>query len=261
MGTLRSAGASLAYGGKTVLRNVDFELRPGELVAFIGPNGAGKTTFLGALSGLLKPSAGTVTLDGAPLASYAPAALARRIARTEQNVRADWSFSVRETAALGRFAHRGWFAPPTPEDRAAVDSALERAGLGGFGGRPVTELSGGELQRTMIARALAQEPEILLLDEPVSQLDLKHQLSILELLRTLAANGLAVAASLHDLNLAAAYADRIALFAGGGLRALGAPAEILKEELILEAFGIPVLVGEHPERSGAPFVFHRAPRS
>jgi len=260
MSLLRAKGVHASYDGRRVLSGVDFELGSGELVAFIGPNGAGKTTLLKILGASLKPESGAVELDGRPLASYAPALRARRIARTEQAPRADWGFTVLETVRLGRFSYRGWFAPPSAADRAAVDSALEKTGLDDFRSRLVTELSGGELQRVMIARALAQEPDVLLLDEPVSQLDVKHQLSIMVLIRELADGGLAVAASLHDLNLAALYADRLALFSGGALRAVGAPREILKEELILEAFGIPVLVGEHPERGGAPFVYHRAPK-
>lgn len=257
---LRSRGVSVAYDGKTVLSGVDFDLDAGELVALIGPNGAGKTSFLNALGAAVKPVSGSVELDGVAVLDYSPARLARKIARTEQAPRADWSYTVFETVSMGRFAHRGWFSPLSAADRKVVDGVLERTGLSGFRERYATELSGGELQRVMIARALAQEPEVLLLDEPVSQLDVKHQLAILDLVRELADGGLAVAASLHDLNLAGFYADRIALFANGALRAIGEPADILKEELIFEAFGVPVLVGEHPERGGSPFVFHRAPK-
>ena len=257
---LSARGLTAAYDGKVVLSGVNFDLRAGELVALIGPNGAGKTTFLGALGGTLKPASGSVILDGMNVLDYQPARLARRIARTEQTPRVDWGYSVLETAAMGRFAHLGWFSALGGADRKVIDAVLERTGLTAFRDRLVTELSGGELQRVMIARALAQEPDVLLLDEPVSQLDVKHQLSILDLLRELADGGLAVAASLHDLNLAGFYADRIALFAGGTLRAVGEPSEILKEELIFEAFGVPVLVGEHPEREGVPFVFQRVPK-
>lgn len=257
---LSARGVSVGYEGKTVLSGVNFDLRAGEFVAFIGANGVGKTTFLKALGASVPPARGTILLDGDPLSAYRPRRLARRIARTEQSPQADWAFTVEESVALGRFAHRGWFSPLAAADHRSIDVVLERTGLSEFRSRLVTELSGGELQRVMIARALAQEPDVLLLDEPVSQLDVKHQLSILSLVRELADDGLAVAASLHDLNLAGYYADRIALFAKGTLRAVGTPQEILEEQLIFEAFGVPVLVGQHPERKGTPFVFHRAPK-
>ncbi len=258
--SVRARGLSVAYDGRTVLSGVDFDLEAGELVALVGPNGAGKTTMLRALAGALAPASGSVELDDVPVGDYGAADLARRIARTDQTPRADWAFTVRETVSMGRFSHRGWFSPLGDADRDRIDEVLSRCGLDSFRERLITELSGGELQRVMIARALAQEPDVLLLDEPVSQLDVKHQLSIMDLLRALADGGIAVAASLHDLNLAGFYADRIALFSGGSLRAVGTPVEILQEELIFEAFGVPVLVGEHPEREGLPFVFQRAPK-
>lgn len=257
---LSARSASVGYEGRAVLEGIDLDLFAGEIVALVGPNGVGKTTLLRVLSGADAPLSGRVDCRGADISGMDARSRARKLARVDQDPRADWSFSVRETVALGRFAYRGWFAPAGPRDARVVDEVLERTGLGAFGDRAVTELSGGELQRVMVARALAQEPEILLLDEPVSHLDVKHQIAILDLIRSLADEGLAVAASLHDLNLAGQYADRIALFAESRMLAVGAPQEILKEELLRRAFDASVLVGTHPSDEESPYVYHPASR-
>lgn len=255
---LAAIGLSVGFEKKEVISSLDLSVVSGEFLALIGPNGVGKTTVLRALGGAAAPMKGRVELDGVAITRLGRSALAKRIARVDQSPRAEWGYSVEETVNLGRFAHRGWFSPLTTLDRRAVDSALEKTFTAELRFRSITELSGGELQRVMIARALAQEPDILLLDEPVSNLDVKHQISILELLRSLVRDGLAVVASIHDLNLAGSFADRIAAFSEGRLRAEGTPKRILNEELIREVFGIPVFVGEHPQRSDAPYVFHRS---
>lgn len=257
---LSARGVSVGYEGRLVLEGIDLDLFGGEIVALVGPNGVGKTTLLRTLCGAAAPLSGSVACCGAALAGLDAKSRARKIARVDQDARADWGFSVRETVAMGRFAYRGWFAPAGGRDARIVEDALERTGLGDFGDRPVTELSGGELQRVMVARALAQEPEILLLDEPVSHLDVKHQIAILDLIRSLADGGLAVAASLHDLNLAGQYADRIALFAENRMLAVGAPQAILQEELLRRAFDASVLVGSHPTDEDSPYVYHPASR-
>ncbi|MFA6506091.1 MAG: ABC transporter ATP-binding protein, partial [Treponemataceae bacterium] len=144
---LSARGVSVGYDDKTVLRGVDFDLCPGEFVAFIGPNGVGKTTFLKALGSTVKVETGEILLEGKPLSSYQSARLARRIAHSEQTPHVDWGYTVQETVSLGRFAHRGWFSPMGAADHKQIDAVLERTGLSEFRERLVTELSGGELQR------------------------------------------------------------------------------------------------------------------
>ncbi|HYF65112.1 MAG TPA: ABC transporter ATP-binding protein [Herpetosiphonaceae bacterium] len=236
-----------AYGRRNVFAGVDLGVRPGEVLALIGPNGAGKTTLLRALAGLLRPRQGRVWLDGAPLEAMRPRRVARRLAFAPQLGPAGSLLSVEQMVALGRAPHRGWLLPFTTGDRAVVERTLERLGLAGLRGRAAGELSGGEQRRVIIARALAQQPAVLLLDEPTAHLDLKYQLEILELVRELARrDGLAVVLTLHDLNQAAFCADRVALLARGRLQAAGAPAEVISPAAIEAAYEVPVLLVPHP---------------
>jgi iron complex transport system ATP-binding protein len=260
-GTIRivARGIDVGYGARVVLSRVDLDIRAGELLVVAGANGVGKTTLLKALSGRTQPLRGEVLLDGRPVSALSHAERGRNIAFVTQGAQVDWPFTVRELVALGRFPHRGWFSSERQTDRDAVEAAIRRSGLAGFGDKPATELSGGELQRAMIARALAQEGEVLFLDEPVSHLDEKHRVATMDLIRDLAGSGLAAVASLHDLNLASLYADRIALFADGRLMALGRPAEVLREDILREAFDSNLLVGEHPLSKGSPLVYHPIP--
>ena len=241
---------SCGYRGRQVLHDVDLTVEPGELLALVGPNGAGKTTLFRALSGELSATAGRATIDwngkSREAARLSLRERARRIARVLQGETPAWAATVREYVAAGLFAGLGWFGTPGLSERKAVDRALERAGATEYAERPVTELSGGEFRRVLIARALAQGAEALLLDEPAAELDLAGQMAVLGLLRDLAAQGAAVAFSVHDLNLAALAADRVAALADGRLVALGPPREVLKPGLIESIYGSPVHVGEHP---------------
>ena len=257
---LKLDSLSAGFRTRTVLENVSMEIFYGELLAIVGPNGAGKTTLLRTIAGIAQPLAGSVELDGHSVASFEPRERARRIAYLRQGTDAPWPYSVRELVFQGRYPHRGWFGRGEEADRAAVERALDRAGLAGYEDRPITELSGGELQRAMIARALAQEPAVLLLDEPVSSLDVRHQAKALDIVRDLADEGMAVVASLHDLNLAGLYADRIAVLSEGRLFALGTPKEVLREDLIREAFLAEISIADHPELIGTPLVLHPAPK-
>jgi iron complex transport system ATP-binding protein len=256
---LEARGIAVGYHGKAVLSGIDLEIRSGELIAVVGPNGSGKTTLLKSLAGMTRPLAGSIYLDGKDLSSFKSDERARKLSFLSQGVSASWPFTVRELVSQGRFPHRGWFGPEASKDRSAVEQALDQAFLRGFEKRLVTELSGGELQRVLIARAIAQEPELLLLDEPVSQLDPKYQITIMSLVRGLTDGGLASVATMHDLNLASMYADRIALFAEGGLVALGPPREVLREDILKKAFGSLMVVGAHPDAPDLPAVYHPLP--
>lgn len=249
--TLRLAGATVRRGRRTVLDRVDLDVRPGELLAVLGPNGAGKSTALAALSGDVGVATGAAELDGRSLTTWRARDLARRRAVLLQSAGVAFGFSVLDVVRMGRTPWRG--TPAEDADDAAVDAALSAMELDGFAHRPVTSLSGGEQARVALARTLAQETEILLLDEPTAALDLHHAETALQHLRALAASGRAVVAVLHDLDLASAYADRVVLVAGGRLVADGPPGTALDPTLLSDAYGHPVEVVRHP-RSGRSVV-------
>ena len=186
---LRANALRSGYGNREVLRGADLALLPGERLALIGPNGAGKTTLVRALLGFIAPASGEVSLDGRSLAGLARTEIARSIACVPQNADMPFPFTVREVVAMGRYPHRGRFAPDTAEDRRIAAHAMERAGLGSLADRHVTELSGGERQLVAIARALAQSPRYLVLDEPTANLDIAHALRIFGILASLASEG------------------------------------------------------------------------
>lgn len=242
------------YRGRLVLEEVTFSVERGEVVALIGPNGAGKTTLMRTLSGVLKATSGRVLLDGEDAAGLSPARRAAKIAVVPQARELPADFSVWQTVLLGRTPYLGWLGRIQEEDRRRAAQAIERAGLQGYESRPVGELSGGEQQRVLLARALAQETPILLLDEPTSNLDLKHQSVLLNLVRRQAhQRAQAALMAVHDLNLAAIYADRIILLAGGRLQACGTPEQVLRPEILQQAYQVPVRVMTHPDY-GTPLV-------
>ncbi len=235
------------YGHGLVLKGVTLTVERGECVAVIGPNGSGKTTLFRAATGLLPAAAGEVRLDGRPVSAYGRAELARKAAVLPQRFAPHFSFTVEEFAALGRYARE-----ESPE---AVRRALEETDLLALAARPVTELSGGEAQRALLAQALAQEPELLLLDEPTTFLDVGHQRDILDRVTALRrAGGLTVVMVLHDLNLASDYCDRIVLLNEGRVEREGAPAEVLDYALIERVYGAVVVVQPHPF-TGRPHIF------
>jgi iron complex transport system ATP-binding protein len=255
--------ARLVRGPRTILADAHLVVRPGEVLALLGPNGAGKSTLLKALTGELKPASGRVLLDGKDLATWPAAELARRRAVLPKHNHLAFGFSVADVVALGRSAHidhavRG-------DDNQAVAAALAAVGLSGFMQRDYRKLSGGEQQRVHLARALAQiwsedpsgEPRYLLLDEPVSNLDPAYQQTVLRTARAMAGRGCGVVISLHDLNLAAAYADRVLLIAKGRFLADGRPAEVLTPQRVEEVYGLPMLALIHPE-TGAPVLLPAA---
>ena len=232
--SLAATALTVAIGGRDVVRDVTLSL-DGGLVGVLGPNGAGKSTLVRALLGLV-PRRGTVAIDGD--AALDRATLARRIAYLPQGQQVHWPVSVERLVALGRLPHLGPFSRLSAADRAAVARAMERADIGHLAERPVTELSGGERARALLARALAVEAPALIVDEPLASLDPAHQLAGMALLRERADAGVLVVAVLHDLPLAARYCDRVLVLDRGALVADGAPADALTPALLASTFGI-----------------------
>jgi len=234
---LAADGLGVSLGGRSVLADVSFRVAEGERIALVGPNGAGKTTLLRAIAGLI-PYAGRLALRGREVTSWKAKDRAREVALVRQQADLAVDFTARELVALGRAPHLGWAERLGGEDRARVDAALGAVDLGALADRPVTQLSGGEQQRVALAQALAQDAPLLLLDEPTAHLDVRHQLDLLDRLRALAEAGKTVVAALHDLDRAAAFADRLWVLAGGTLAADGPPTDVLTPALLRRAFGV-----------------------
>ncbi len=252
--TLELQSLSVFYGTRPALREVSLRVGKGEVVALIGPNGAGKTTLLRAASGVLGSRSGQVRLDGCDLTSLSITQRARRLAVVPQARELPTVFTVRQTVLLGRTPYLGWLGQTSPADQERVLWALERTQTLELADRRIGELSGGEQQRVLLARALAQDTPILLLDEPTAHLDLKHQSILLKLVQELAREQkLAVLMALHDLNLTALYADRVALLVDGCLTSLGTPDEVLTADNLIRAYQVPVHVVRHPDY-GTPLV-------
>lgn len=239
---LRVERLSRRFGALTAVADVSLDLVPGECHAVIGPNGAGKSTLVKALSGTVGPCHGSVRLAGDELSTLSRREIARRVAVVPQEPVFDFPFTALELVLLGRHPHLSGLAFESATDVALARAALERIGAGELSERPVDELSSGERQRVVLARALAQEAPVLLLDEPSSFLDLRYQVELFDLLRELAAEGRAVLAVLHDLNLAAEYCDRVILLAGGRVAAAGATAEVLTWAHLTRVYGTEVYV-------------------
>ncbi|HEY0248186.1 MAG TPA: heme ABC transporter ATP-binding protein [Gryllotalpicola sp.] len=240
---LRAHGLGIRVDERWLVRGVDLELSSGEVLAVLGPNGAGKSTLLSLLAGDLDPSEGEVALDELAVRRAAPRELARRRAVLPQQNRLSFPFTVRAVAEMGR---NPWAGIDDDQDDAVVDEAIAEVDLQAFVRRVFPSLSGGEQARAALARVLAQRAGVLLLDEPTAALDLAHQEQVMAIARTLAEHGAAVLAVLHDLSLAAAWADRIALLSRGRLVAVGAPAEVLDAGLLEDVYGIPVDVFPRP---------------
>jgi iron complex transport system ATP-binding protein len=234
---LSCSGLSAGYEGRAVVREISCDLVPGEVTGLIGPNGAGKSTILQALGGLLRPFSGEVRLQGQLLASYPGRARARQIAVITQSRAPDFPFTVRELVEQGRYPHLGPFRRLAGDDVAAVEQALAATGLRELAERRVDTLSLGECQRAWLARGLAQEAEILLLDEPAAHLDAAFEAVFAGVLRGLADQGRAILCAVHDLNLAARMCDRLILLSRGQLAAQGGPAEVLTASNLQTVYG------------------------
>ncbi len=253
--TLKAQNVSVALGGRTVLEHFTTTLAPGEFVAVVGPNGAGKSTALKMMAGLLSPSVGSVSLDDAPLASFTGRARARRIAYLPQDRIVNWSLPAARIVALGRLPHRSFAAGESSTDRAAIAAAMTRMDVGQFADRPVTMLSGGERARVLVARALAQEAQYLVADEPAAGLDPAHALALFEEFSRLARDGHGVLTALHDLSLALRFATRVILLREGRCLADGPGAQVLSRANLAAAFAIDAIV---TEIEGIPVVLPHA---
>ncbi len=239
-------GLHFSYNGKPVLEEISLSIQKGEIFAIVGPNGSGKTTLLKNISGVLTPDAGAVYLDMKRVTDLSTRDIARHLTAVEQEREVGFDFTVREVVAMGRIPHQGRFARETQKDKQKIREAMELANVTSFANRPIRELSGGEKQRTFLAMALSQEPKVLLLDEPTTHLDINYQIQIMEIVRQQTRTGLTVLMALHDLNLAAQYADRVALLHRGRLLAIGEPKEVLTPSNIRRAFETDVVVGHNP---------------
>lgn len=260
---VRISGLHVSYEAdgsrrREVLRGLDLEVEAGELVALLGPNGSGKTTLLRAIAGTLPRDTGSATILGRELDTWSRVALARRVAVLPQSLVLPDGFRVAELVEMGRAPHAARWFGSSSEDADAVERALLDADALDLAERHADELSGGERQRVLVAMALAQQPELLLLDEPTLHLDIAHQAALLaSVARLRARRGLTVIAVLHDLNLAAAYVPRVAVLGGGRIAADGAPASVLHPALVRELFG--AAVDEARTADGRRFLVPRAP--
>lgn len=243
MTALELQGLSVSMNGTEILRHLDLRIGSAEVVGLIGPNGSGKSTALRCIYRALRPSAGVVRVGDTDLSRLTVPEAARRVAAHTQDDRPELDFTVRELVALGRAPHQRGNRPLTDAEQQLCHRAMEWVGIGHLADRGVLTLSGGERQRVLLARALTQDPEILVLDEPTNHLDLQHQIALLRLVRDA---DITVVIVLHDLNLAAAACDRLAMLSAGRLVATGRPAEVLTRERIAQVYGADVEITEHP---------------
>lgn len=251
---LRIDDLSVSYGERAVLERVTFKVDSGQVVALVGPNGAGKSTLIRAVSGVVPIKHGDVHINGSLLSRLSAMERARYLAVVPQARSLPPAFTVYESVLLGRTPHLGWLGRAGPRDHERVQYALDHTQMLSLADRYVGELSGGEQQRVLLARALAQDTPVLLLDEPTTHLDLQHRESLIRLIRELAfSKNLAILMVLHDLNLAGLYADRVALLVDGQLQAIGSAVEVLTEARLSRVYQMPVRVIPHPEY-GTPLV-------
>ncbi len=245
---------SFSYLDAQVLHNINLSIKAGEMVGLLGPNGSGKTTLIKLASGVLKPGQGEIKLNGANLGRLSRKSIARSIAVVPQQFNIPFAFTTTEVVTLGRTPFLRAFAEEGEVDRQFISNALELVGISDLKERRFDELSGGERQKVILAMALAQQPKLLLLDEPIVHLDITHQVEILELVRRLnVERGLTIIAAMHDLNLASLYFDRLILLKEGRVSADGTPAQVLTEDIIKKVFSASVKVGPHPV-TGVPHI-------
>jgi len=253
--TMEAHQVTFSFNGTPVLSQVDLCLEAGRMIGVIGPNGAGKSTLVRLLSRLLTPAQGRIRLNGHSLARWRPADLARVLAVVPQSPELPPTFTAWELVLMGRTPYMGWMGQESELDRAVACQAMEETGTYHLANRLISQLSGGEQQRVIIARALAQEPQVLLLDEPTAHLDINHQVETLSLIaRLVRERELAALAIFHDLNLAAQYCGELVLLDQGQIVAQGTPHDVLTPPVLQQVYGIKVTVGAHPQ-NGLPVVF------
>ena len=240
---------SFSYSDGFALSDIELSIEAGEMVGLIGPNGSGKTTLLKLISGILHPQKGDIYIDGQSVARLNRRAVARMMAVVPQQFNIPFAFTAREVVMLGRTPFARAFSEGGERDQRMSECAMRTTGIDELGERPFNELSGGERQKVILAMALAQEPKLLLLDEPTAHLDINHQVEIMELVRGLNQEGLTVISSMHDLNLAALYFDRLILLKDGRIFADGKPNDVLTEEVTEEVFSASVQIQMHPSAS------------
>lgn len=230
------------YGTEPVIRSVSMDLEKGTFLGIIGPNGSGKTTLLRVIGRVLAPASGSVLISGTDIYQMDQKETARIIATVPQETPITFGFAVRDVVMMGRLPHLKRFSAEQPHDIDAVDTAIEMAGIEDLAARSIADLSGGEKQKVIIAQALAQEPELLLLDEPTSHLDISHQLELLTVIKKLNEDGMAAVGVFHDLNMAAQYCDRLVLMTSGEIKASGRPDEVLTRENLEDYFNVTAVV-------------------
>ncbi|MBR9762911.1 MAG: ABC transporter ATP-binding protein [Rhodobacteraceae bacterium] len=236
-------GVSLRAGETALVRDISLQVAPGQMMGLLGPNGAGKSSLLRAVYRMSRPETGRVLVNGEDVWKRPAAWVARHVGAVLQDMPADFPLTVRDVVAMGRSAHKALLEPDLPHDAALIGAALALQRLETLQDRPFRTLSGGERQRVLLARALVQQPQVLVLDEPTNHLDLRHQIALLQFLKD---SGITVIAALHDLNLAAMYCDRLCLMDRGRLAAEGPPEEVLTAERIRAVYGIEPLIARHP---------------
>ena len=235
--------------GEPVLRGIDMKVKRGEVVGLLGPNGSGKSTLIRCMSGTLIPEQGSVMLGNRNIASMSRRDVAREMAVVPQNSELGFDFTVAEVVSMGRYPHEGILHLSDPSQGEAVERAMRRTKVLRFKERPMSRLSGGERQRVLVARALAQEPKVLLMDEPTKDLDIRHSLDIMGLIKRMSeTDGLTVVSALHDLDLAARSCDRVVVMKGGRVFASGLTRDVLDERVVEAAFGIKVRIGRREGR-------------
>ena len=247
------------YGGKPVLESVDIQQFAGEFVGLLGPNGCGKSTLLRVLSRTLKPESGTVFLEGKPITAWSAKEIACKLAFVPQSEPAVFDFSVRDLVLMGRHPHLVRFQGESEEDYRIADEAMAEADIAFLSDRLITQLSGGEHRRALLARALAQRTPLLLLDEPTAHLDITHQFELLSLVKKLTSEkGVGGLAALHDLNQAAEFCDRLVLMSTGKILFAGTPEEVMTPDILRAAYNAEVRIGTNPE-TGRPMILTLQP--